>query len=569
MARDEIDGVATFWVDSGRPTLTASLMFRWGSGDEPATESGWQHLLEHLALHERMGGGQLQINGEVSLQHTSFDAHGPADEVAAHLSGVAQWLSEPSFARMDTERRVLAAEAAQRSSVGLPNALGMRYGAAGPGIVAFGELGLGRATPELLAARARAVFTQQNAVLMLDGPPPPGWRLPLPSGRLRVPQPVHAVEELPAGYVDAGLLASGVVRRTPAATLLPETLRREFVDEFRERLGLAYSPFCGYEYADADHAVAYVGTDINGAERGCATTARDLLQTHAERGPDEVVVSEIKAMIIQGLRDPYATYGLALRAGGMHLAGEDPHLTLDQVVAEYESITADDVRIHAAELLDSLLLAMPPLADEQQMIRMVTQPTTTPRVPPTQGRKHANWPACLDRLIVDGHGTVLASGDQALDYPHADLAAYLTYPSGIRHLVRADGWGLTIDPAQWSGGSGVVASLDAAVPGDLHTPQREREGRESFNRASLGGRYRPLLALNTRKDPVVKSDPTARLIAQGSDLLFVLVLLTLVFGMLLLTRLVDTTPDYPRVEIPDKVTVPIGMGALRDVLSGE
>ncbi|MCW2834299.1 MAG: peptidase [Nocardioides sp.] len=570
VARDEVDGVATFWVDSGRPTLAATLMFRWGSADEPAAESGWQHLLEHLALHERMGGGQLQVNGEVSLHHTSFDAHGPTDAVAAHLSGVARWLSEPSFARMDTERRVLAAEAAQRSSVGLPNALGMRYGAAGPGVVAFGELGLGRATRELLGTRARTVFTRENAVLMLDGPPPPGWRLPLPSGRLRFPEPAHTVEELPAGYVDVGLLASGVVRRTPAATLLPETLRREFVNEFRERLGGAYAPFCGYEYADVDHAVAYVGTDIDGAaHRGCATTARELLETHAQRGPDEAVVSGIKAMTIQGLRDPYATYGLARRAGAMHLAGEDPYLSLDQVVADYEAITANDVRVHAAELLDSLLLGMPVLADELLMMRTVSRPTTTPRVPPTQGRKHADWPARLDRLVVDGHGTMMTSGDQALDYPHADLAAYLTYPSGVRRLVRADGWGLLIDPAEWVGGADAVASLDAAVPGDLHIPQRDVDGPTPFSRASLGRRYRGLVEMSGRKDPVLKTDPTARLMAFGIGLLFVLVVVAIVMTVHSRFDLIDTTPDYPRVEMPDKVIVPLGLGAPRDVPAGD
>lgn len=546
VTRDEVDGVETFWVDSGRPTLTATLMFRWGSGDEMATESGWQHLLEHLALHDRMGGGQLQFNGEVSLQHTTFDAHGPTDDVASHLMAVTQWLSDPSFERMDTERRVLAAEAAQRSSAGVPNALGMRYGAGGPGVVAFGELGLGRATPELLAARARAVFTRENAVLMLDGPPPPGWRLPLPSGRLTAPRPVQAIEELPAGYFDVGLLASGVVRRTPAATLLPEILRREFVSEFRERLGGAYSPFCGYEYADADHAVAYVGTDINGAEHpGCVKTARELLRTHAQRGPDEAVVSEIKAMIIQGLRDPYATYGQARRAGAMHLAGVEPHLTLDEVVAEYESVTADEVRTHAAECFRSLLLGLPHEAVERVPVRMITQPTTTPRVPPMAGRKHTNWPGCLDRLFVDTNGTVLATGNKALDFAHQDLAAYLTFPSGIRHLVRANGWGLTIDPVEWSGGAQVVAWLDACVPAALHAPQRDPDGRQQFARLSFRRRYLALLGSSGAKDPVVAADPKAQTLAWVAFCLAGFTGFVLIVGLgIALAEIFDLTGGY-------------------------
>ncbi|HET8768285.1 MAG TPA: hypothetical protein VFM86_13260, partial [Pedococcus sp.] len=69
--RTEVDGVPAFWVDSGRPTLTAALVFRWGMVDETLPETGWTHLLEHLALHGR-GGGALQVNGMVSLVHTRF-----------------------------------------------------------------------------------------------------------------------------------------------------------------------------------------------------------------------------------------------------------------------------------------------------------------------------------------------------------------------------------------------------------------------------------------------------------------------------------------------------------------
>lgn len=35
-----IDDVRTFWVDSGRPTLAATLMFRVGLADETLATSG-------------------------------------------------------------------------------------------------------------------------------------------------------------------------------------------------------------------------------------------------------------------------------------------------------------------------------------------------------------------------------------------------------------------------------------------------------------------------------------------------------------------------------------------------
>ncbi|HEY6743325.1 MAG TPA: hypothetical protein VI110_13280, partial [Lapillicoccus sp.] len=51
-----IDGVQTYWVDTGRPTLTASLTFRQGQVDESLPKRGWTHLIEHLALRDGGSG---------------------------------------------------------------------------------------------------------------------------------------------------------------------------------------------------------------------------------------------------------------------------------------------------------------------------------------------------------------------------------------------------------------------------------------------------------------------------------------------------------------------------------
>ena len=82
----EVDGVPCFWVETGRPTLAARLLFRQGMADEPLHESGWLHLLEHMALHGT-GSGSLHVNGSVSPLISTFDTHGPAGEVARHSRG--------------------------------------------------------------------------------------------------------------------------------------------------------------------------------------------------------------------------------------------------------------------------------------------------------------------------------------------------------------------------------------------------------------------------------------------------------------------------------------------------
>ena len=73
----EVDGVPCFRVETGRPTLAARLLFRQGTADEPLHESGWLHLLEHMALHGT-GSGSLHVNGSVSPLISTFDTHGPA-----------------------------------------------------------------------------------------------------------------------------------------------------------------------------------------------------------------------------------------------------------------------------------------------------------------------------------------------------------------------------------------------------------------------------------------------------------------------------------------------------------
>ena len=66
----EVNGVLCFFVDMGRPASAAHLIFRQGLADEPLHETGWLHLLEHLALLDRETLSR-PINGQISML---FDA---------------------------------------------------------------------------------------------------------------------------------------------------------------------------------------------------------------------------------------------------------------------------------------------------------------------------------------------------------------------------------------------------------------------------------------------------------------------------------------------------------------
>lgn len=495
----EIDGVRCFWVETGRPTLAAHLIFRQGMVDEPLLESGWLHLLEHLALHDR-DRQSLQINGSVSLLETSFDAHGPAELVADHLSGVTGWLSAPEFGQLDRERKVLRAEGDLRAGP-TQRALGWRYGATGPGVAAYQEPALGAATPELLAERAAAVFTQGNAVLALDGPPPPGLRLNLSEGELLPASDATAIEEkTPAAYVDgAGVVVSGVVERGPHATFVPDLLQRQLTERLRNQEGGSYAPWATYERVDETRAVVIAGSDVHAQGRGSLAGGMwSLLQGLATNGAPRAHLDDAIALRRQALHDPYAAYGVALQAAHFVLNGRAP-LAFDELVTELDATSPDDVQREVAHFLDSLLIGLPPETTWNEQWQMVTPATGSPRL---QGRRFRSigWPASKDELVIGASGVEVRADSLAQTYEVTELEGVLAFEDGARHLVRGDGYGISIEPALWRGGQEAVAALDDLVPAHLMLPQPRREPAPTFDtpgwfrrwsRFAFGGILRP------------------------------------------------------------------------------
>lgn len=466
----EVDGVRCFWVDTGRPTLAARLTFRYGAIDEPITESGWQHLLEHLALVGR-GGGALHVNGSISLLHTAFDAHGPADLVATHLEELTRWLSAPSLEGLSHEAKVLRAEALHRGDSVVAEALGWRYGAAGPGLVPYHDPAIGRATPDQLAARAAATLTRGNAVLALDGPPPAGLRLHLPSG---APVPTPAArpldDPLPAAYVEPrGLVVSGVVERSAPMNLGHDLLRQAFEDELRTGAGAAYAPWSTYEPVDDDHAVVFGGSDV-GADLMPVIVARTLQLVRKLRSfaPDESDLEKLKAARVQLLQDPFTAMALAVTSANEVLSGRPPR-ELEEWVQTFREVTARQVRDAFEAFHSTMLLGVPGSAawdDPMPMLR----PRGHPLLREARRWRSHNWPADQTRLLVGESGVALRHGKEERTVPASTVTAMMTFEDGLRHVIQRDGFGLWVDPREWHGGHAAVATLDRVVPAELHLP---------------------------------------------------------------------------------------------------
>src|SRR3954453_7152764 len=396
----DVTGVLCFYVDMGRPASAAHLIFRHGLADEPLHETGWLHLLEHLALLDRETLTR-PINGQVSMLLTRFAAFGSPDDLVTNLGALCRWMADPAFQLLARERGVLQARAHQCHDP-LTRSLTWRYGARGPGVTSYSEVGSLRATPELLADRAWRVFNSAHALLVLDGPPPADLKLPLPGGEYLPATPAEPVaRRVPAAYRDrAGLTLSGVVSRTHEASFLPAILERSVHDGLRESTGGAYAPWSSIVEVDDQHLVIGGGSDVVPEILGSiAGAGLDGVRTLAEKGVPRAWVEEAVQQRLARLEAPGALADVALDAAYAALSGRVP-LTHDEMGDQVRTTDPQLVDTAARELQATLLVGVP----EDAKLPRGLKPITFPESEPTGESKrhtHVNWPADLSTFSAD------------------------------------------------------------------------------------------------------------------------------------------------------------------------
>ncbi len=472
----EIDGVRTFWVESGRPTLRASLMFRGGMADETLPTSGWTHLLEHLALHGRERV-DLDVNGSVDLLVTSFDVHGEAGDVVEHLRALTTWLADPDLSGLEHERKVLRAESARRGGSAAADAMLWRYGARGPGLVAYDEPGLTRASVDALLVHAARRFTTGNAVLCLDGPPPPGLSLQLRSGEALQTQAATPCEQpLPGAYAgqDDVLCLSGLVRRSAASTALGRCLQRRLATRLRHEAGGSYAPWHGYHPVSTDTAVLLAGADLMPELRPKAVSvARSVLQELMRAGPTREEVAEDAAVVVRTYRDPFNQPGTARFSARAVLLGEET-TDVEELVREAEQVTPDAVTETARERQRTMLVGAPRAARVDDSITWLdaARPART-----TSGQRFRALDHPVDRSVitVSEHSVEVAWGDRGRAVDLARLAGAFAFPDGGRTLVDQDGYAVAVEPSLWRNGGALRERIDAVVPPHLVLPMEPRD----------------------------------------------------------------------------------------------
>ncbi|HEY1355615.1 MAG TPA: hypothetical protein VGF09_04805, partial [Solirubrobacterales bacterium] len=481
----QIDGVLCFYVDMGSPPSAAHLIFRQGAADEPLHETGFLHLLEHLALRDRETLSR-PIEGHTSMLLTRFAAYGGPDAIVRDLGALSRWLGEPDFRLLARQRGVLQAEAQLRRDP-LLRSLTWRYGASGAGVASYAEVGALRATEELLTERSRRVFNGSNAVLVLDGPPPTDLRLPLPTGEYHPPRTTEPVRRsLPAAYRDDhGMTLSGVVSRTHEATFLAGMLERAVHDGLRQRTGGAYAPWSNQVEVDDHHVVVAAGSDVVPeilAE--VATAGVEVSRRLAEDGVPRAWVQEAVDHRLQRLDFPSALVDVALESAYAVLSDRVPK-THEELLDQLRYTDPTKVDAAAQEFHTSLLLGLPedaPLAGGVDLVSF-------PEVRATgHGRRHnhVNWPADLSTFAADAEVAETVHGLAAQRMRIGDVVGLFAWRDGSRLLVGRDGSVLEMEARQWFGGQELAQVLDSAVPDELHLPMPDRE--VTFRRLSVPAR---------------------------------------------------------------------------------
>ncbi|MGC4109209.1 MAG: hypothetical protein QM747_02010 [Nocardioides sp.] len=469
----EVDGVLCFYVDMGRAASAAHLLFRQGSADEPLHETGWLHLLEHLALLDRESLTR-PIEGRLSLLQTHFAAFGEPEAIADRLGALARWLSEPDLRLLARERGVLQARA-QGPRDGLLSSLTWRYGANGPGVASYAEVGAVRATEQLLAERSRRVFGASNAILVLDGPPPAGLTLPLPEGDYLPAQAAVPLERpLPAAYRDeAGLTISGAVSRTHEAGFLPDILERALHDGLRRHTGGAFGLWSGITEVDNGHCVVAAGAEVPPeALPSLARAALEVAQKLADEGVPREWVQEAVQARLRVLESPAAMVETALEAGYAALHEQVP-MTYEELLDQLHGTDPRRVDQAAAELYATLLVGLPEAAPLGRTLPAVTFPDGRSSGA-GQKHSHVNWPADLTTFSVDEKVAERVTGTMCRAMPIANVAALLSWRDGARHLIGRDGSILELEPREWARGKDLTKAVDAAVSPERHVQMPDR-----------------------------------------------------------------------------------------------
>jgi len=462
--RGSLNGLTVLQCDSASGWNTAGLAFRVGRFDETLASAGITHLIEHLSLSGRPSA-PYQFNAEVSGRFTTFymESADPAD-VSDFIAVVSRGLAASYQAELEREKRILRTEAASRGGAGAQGAcLAERYGAAGPGLVSYDELGLHRLGWAEIEAWRRYWFVAGNAVLWIHGTLPPGLRADLPPGPARPMAPLRPLALGLPGFVVAGRGGVGVSLtgpHSPALSLALEILRERLTHVLRYEHGLSYGVQVAGERLDADLSHAWLTADALPEQQPMLAhallTTFEALAADGSR-PDEA--RDYARRLRSAFESPAGPAAVLAQHARDVLCGRPPRGG-DHLIQAITELSPAEVAATARDLSTRMIVATPALIPAVQG-RMPQLPVSSRQV--ISGTSLASLDLAA-RLTFGPEGVMLDAGEgRHVTVPAGAVAALICWNDGQRTLVGLDGFTLTLDPERWPDGARVVAAIEAGI----------------------------------------------------------------------------------------------------------
>lgn len=372
-----------------------------GSRDESVPEAGASHYLEHLlfkgtnrrsaldisASLEAVGG---DLNAFTSHEYTCYYARVLDTDLPLAVDVLSDMVLD-SLIRpedVDAERGVVLEEIAMHDDDpgdAVHDVFGRALLGTGPlGRPILGTVDSIESMPtERLDAYYRARYTAPNTVVAVAGaldhdevvravseafaaagpvvdadpaPPRTGIRKPFPGGRTTVVR--RATEQAHLVLGTAGLPRTDPRRYalTLASTALGEGMSSRLFQEIREKRGLAYSVYSfTSSYADTGMVGVYAGCAPKRADEVLGLCRAELAAV-AEGGltDDELrrAKGQNRGSLVLGLEDPLSRMSRLAKAELVY--GELP--SLEELLARYERVSAEEVAAVAAEVLGAPLV---------------------------------------------------------------------------------------------------------------------------------------------------------------------------------------------------------------------
>jgi predicted Zn-dependent peptidase len=416
------EGVELTELGSGLRVITESmpsvrsvalgLWVRTGSRDESPAEAGLSHFLEHLLfkgtpgrsaieIAEQLDGMGASANAATGKESTHLYARFLDDHTEDAFGLLAAMLGEPTLPpdEVETEREVILEEIAMYEDEPSDRVHDVLAEAI------FGDHPLGRrvlGSSEVIAsvpvpdirAYHDARYTAGTVVVAAAGNLEHDRIVALAESNLDLAAPGSSTANGVAAEVAPRLIfypketeqyhvcfggrgiSRGDERRFALSVLdagFGGSSSSRLFREIREKRGLAYSVGSYIDQYVDDGAIAmYVGTRADNVDEACEIIGRELGRLHDEGlGADELerAKEHVKGRIVLGLESTGARMTRCARS----ILHDIPLLSLDEVLARIDTVSAEDVAALGSELYDPAALSAACIGAESDRFRAAAE----------------------------------------------------------------------------------------------------------------------------------------------------------------------------------------------------